>query len=257
MKKQSIVADSPRPARRERGVHVPGPLEGAVFRTGAARRDQLPPAAAREVAFAGRSNAGKSSAINALARQTRLAFASRTPGRTQQINFFDLRNGAVVADLPGYGYAAVPHPVKQAWQELLWNYVTSRDTLIGLVLVVDARHGVRHQDLDLLAEFLPSGRPALVLATKIDKLNQAERRQAAASISRVLRETFPDRANAVVVIPFSATLREGVDAANEVLTEWLGAHAGSGDRAQFHGPTTQDAGLAREDDRKRPRDQGE
>ena len=222
MKKQSIVTDSLRPARGALGPHVTGPLEGASFRMGAARRDQLPPAGAREIAFAGRSNAGKSSAINALARQTRLAFASRTPGRTQQINFFELRNGAVVADLPGYGYAAVPHALKQGWQELLWSYVTTRDTLIGLVLVVDARHGPRHQDMDVLAAFLPSGRPALVLTTKVDKLNQSERRAAISSIGAQLRETFAERAAATTVIPFSATLPEGVDAANAILARWLG-----------------------------------
>ncbi|HSC98794.1 MAG TPA: ribosome biogenesis GTP-binding protein YihA/YsxC [Casimicrobiaceae bacterium] len=205
---------------------------------GAARREQLPPSGAREIAFAGRSNAGKSSAINALARQTRLAFASRTPGRTQQINFFELRNGAVVADLPGYGYAAVPHALKQGWQELLWSYVTTRDTLIGLVLVVDARHGLRQQDMDVLAAFLPSGRPALVLATKIDKLNQSERRATVASMGGQLRETFAECAAATTVIPFSATLRKGVDEANAVLARWFGgtdARADSLNPAGAHG----------------------
>jgi GTP-binding protein len=233
MKKQSIVTDSRRSAQPAPGEHVAGPLERATFRMGAARREQLPPAGAREIAFAGRSNAGKSSAINALARQTRLAFASRTPGRTQQINFFELRSGAFVADLPGYGYAAVPHALKQGWQELLWSYVTTRDTLIGLVLVVDARHGLRDQDNDLLAAFLPSGRPVLVLATKIDKLNQSERRAAVSAISAKLGETFPDRVAATTVIPFSATLREGVGAANAILAAWLG---GAGTRAEAMDP---------------------
>ena len=184
MKKQSIVAQSPRVPQGARAGRVPGPLEGATFRTGAARIEQLPPPGAREIAFAGRSNAGKSSAINALARQTRLAFASRTPGRTQQINFFDLRSGAVITDLPGYGYAAVPHALKEAWQEFLWNYVTTRDTLIGLVLIVDARHALKPQDFDVLGGFLPSGRPILVLATKADKLNQSERRAAIGAIEQ-------------------------------------------------------------------------
>jgi GTP-binding protein len=234
MKKRAIVAESipptrrgPHPAARQSpsAPHRPGPLEGATFIAGAASSAQLPPARAREIAFAGRSNAGKSSAINALARRTRLAFASRTPGRTQQINFFDLRGGGVIADLPGYGYAAVSRATKQAWQEFLWTYVTTRDTLIGLVVVVDARHGLRAADIDLLEAFVPSGRPLLVLATKVDKLNQQERRAAVAGIRRMLAETFPNRGQALGALAFSATSGEGVEAANDVLADWLGTDA--------------------------------
>ena len=223
MKKRAIVAESSRVPQGARAGRTPGPLEGALFRTGAARLDQLPPPGAREIAFAGRSNAGKSSAINALARQTRLAFASRTPGRTQQINFFDLRSGAAITDLPGYGYAAVPHALKEAWQEFLWNYVTTRDTLIGLVLIVDARHGLKPQDLDVLRGFLPSGRPVLVLATKADKLNQSGKRSAIAAIEQALRDRFPGHAAATRVVSFSAVSREGVEAADAILAQWLGA----------------------------------
>lgn len=221
MKKQPIVADSRRPAKTSDAGRTPGPLEGAKFETGAAQAWQLPPSAMPEIAFAGRSNAGKSSAINALARQTRLAYASRTPGRTQQINFFGLRSGAVVTDLPGYGYAAVPRALKYAWQEFLWSYVTTRTTLVGLVVVVDARHGLRALDEELLAGFIPSGRPALILATKIDKLNQAERVAAVATIRRRLREAFPDHAQAVTVIGFSATSRLGIDDADATLARWI------------------------------------
>ena len=223
MKKRAIVAESSRVPQGARARRAPGPIEGAVFRTGAARIEQLPPPGAREIAFAGRSNSGKSSAINALARQTRLAFASRTPGRTQQINFFDLRSGAVITDLPGYGYAAVPHALKEAWQEFLWNYVTTRDTLIGLVLIVDARHGLKPQDCDVLGGFLPSGRPVLVLATKADKLNQSGRRAAIAAIEHALHERFPEHAAAAQVVAFSAVSRDGVEAADAVLAQWLGA----------------------------------
>ncbi len=222
MKKQAIVTETRGRPPTSPTTCVPGPLEGATFLMGVARREQLPVSGAREIAFAGRSNAGKSSAINALARQNRLAFASRTPGRTQQINFFELRSGALLADLPGYGYAAVPRGVKDAWQALLWRYLTTRDTLIGLVLVVDARHGVREHDLEVIDAFLSSGRPLLVLATKIDKLNQAERRTSVQAINRSLDDAFAERANLIQVVPFSATSRNGVDAANEVLCDWLG-----------------------------------
>ena len=221
MKKQTIVADSPRSAKADRAGRAPGPLEGATFQFGAAQAAQLPVAGAREIAFAGRSNAGKSSAINALARQTRLAYASRTPGRTQQINFFELRSGAVVTDLPGYGYAAVPRALKQEWQDFLWSYVTTRSTLVGLVVVVDARHRLKALDLEVLAGFLPSGRPVLILATKSDKLNQAERRAAVTDIEAQLRAEFPDHARDVQVIAFSASSRLGVDDADAALDQWL------------------------------------
>ena len=221
MKKRAIVADSSRSAKADRAGRAPGPLEGATFQFGAAQEAQLPPAAVREIAFAGRSNAGKSSAINALARQTRLAYASRTPGRTQQINLFELRSGAVIADLPGYGYAAVPRALKQGWQDFLWRYVTTRSTLIGLVLVVDARHQLKPLDMELLGGFLPSGRPVLILATKSDKLNQAERRAAVAGIDAQLRATFPDHAKDLRVIAFSASSRQGVEEADAAIEGWL------------------------------------
>jgi GTP-binding protein len=221
MKKHAIVAESRRPARERAATRVAGPLEGATFRTGAASAAGLPPAGPREIAFAGRSNAGKSSAINALARKSRLAYASRTPGRTQQINFFDLRGGAVVTDLPGYGYAAVPRALKEGWQDFLWRYVTTRDTLIGLVLIVDARHGLRPLDRELLAGFAPSGRPLLVLATKADKLNVSARRAAAIAIAEQLRDEFGERGESAHVIAFSAVSGDGVAEADAVLSAWL------------------------------------
>jgi GTP-binding protein len=221
MKKRTIVAEQPAPAGGADSRRPPGPLEHATFVIGAAAPSQLPDEGAREVAFAGRSNAGKSSAINALARQTRLAHASRTPGRTRQINFFRLRNASLVADLPGYGYAAVPQALKRTWQDFLWTYVTSRSTLIGLVLIVDARHGVKALDLDLLAAFLPSGRPVMLLATKIDKLNVAEGRASVAAIERALADAFGEAATHVTVVAFSATARRGVVEADDVLRRWF------------------------------------
>jgi len=222
MKKHAIVAESSRPAKASDTSRLPGPLEGASFVTGAAEALQLPAEGAPEIAFGGRSNAGKSSAINALARQTRLAHASRTPGRTRQINFFRLRSGALVTDLPGYGYAAVPQALKRSWQDFLWTYVTSRSTLIGLVLIVDARHGLKPLDMELLAAFLPSARPVLILATKIDKLNVAGRRRAVADIRATLAQAYAERARDVVVVGFSAVSRQGVEAADQVIRAWLG-----------------------------------
>jgi GTP-binding protein len=223
MKKRAIVTEPGGRPDAPRARPLPGPLEHATFVTGATNPGQLPTEGAREFAFAGRSNAGKSSAINALARQSRLAYASRTPGRTREINFFRLRSGALVADLPGYGYAAVPEALKRTWQDFLWSYVTTRSALVGLVVIIDARHGVKGLDVDLLAAFLPSGRPVLVLATKIDKLNVVEGRTAIAAIRGDLRAAFGEAAQRIEVVAFSATTKRGVAEADEVIRGWLGS----------------------------------
>lgn len=186
-----------------------------------AHREQLPAAGPPEIAFAGRSNSGKSSAINALARRTRLAFSSRTPGRTREIVFFELPSRARVADLPGYGFAAVPHAVKTAWQALLWRYITERSTLVALVLVVDARHGLKPLDLELLAVFVASARPVLILATKSDKLSDSATRASVAAIEHEAAAAFPGVATNVHVVAFSATRRIGLEDAETLIYSWL------------------------------------
>ena len=202
------------------------PLQQAEFALSIANDDQLPPPGLPEIAFAGRSNAGKSTAINVLANRTRLAFASKTPGRTQQINFFRLRSGALLADLPGYGYAAVPLALKRHWQGFLGRYVATRQSLVGLVLIVDARHGLAQPDVELLSSFLGSGRPVLLLATKMDKLTTSRQREAEQDIVRALTAAFPVQVAQVVVVPFSATRRIGIAAAEAVLGGWLGQDSG-------------------------------
>ncbi|MDR2174164.1 MAG: ribosome biogenesis GTP-binding protein YihA/YsxC [Burkholderiales bacterium] len=209
-----------KPPAQTAGQLIP-PLLEAVFVTGAAQWAQLPPLAPIEIAFAGRSNAGKSSAINALARRARLAFASRTPGRTQQINFFQMRCGAYAVDLPGYGYAAVTRQTKNVWQDFLWRYVTERQTLTALVLVADIRRGITDMDRPVLEVFLRSSRPVLLLATKSDKLNLQERRRALADIDRTLREYGDGCAAGVTVVEFSATARRGIEAADKVIAGWV------------------------------------
>lgn len=222
MNKRAIVTESPRPAKAgERPPEGPHPLLGAQFVIGAAQAAQLPPPGVPEIAFAGRSNSGKSSAINALSQRTRLAFSSRTPGRTREINLFELKSGALVADLPGYGYAAVAKSVKRVWQDFLWQYVTGRSSLIALVMLIDARHGLKDADLDVLAQFLPSGRPVLLLATKADKLNTTAQRAAAAAILAQVCEAFPATAPNVTVQLFSATTRQGVPEAETTIASWL------------------------------------
>jgi GTP-binding protein len=223
--KRTIVTDSKRPSKASGATksveRAPHPLVGAVFVIGAAGPEQLPDAGAPEIAFAGRSNAGKSTAINVLAGRTRLAFASRTPGRTQQINLFQLRSGALVADLPGYGYAKVGKELKRAWQAFLSHYITTRATLVALVLIVDSRHGLKGLDLELLEGFVPSGRPVLILATKADKLGTTEQRAATVAIAKQISQAFPLGAGNVSVQLFSATARIGIEEAERVIAGWL------------------------------------
>jgi len=248
-KKHAIVPDAVASTLRGTPAQEPKPpkvLIGATFVIGAAGRSQLPPAGPPEIAFAGRSNAGKSSAINALANRTRLAFASRTPGRTQQINFFQLRSGGYVADLPGYGYAAVAREIKKSWQDFLWEYVSSRDTLAGLVLIIDCRHGLKELDVALLERFVPSGRPVLILATKSDKLNVADKRKAVAGIRAQLKALHPGHAERIDVLTFSATRRLGIEAADAILAKWLGldakTDAGPGTALSAAPPSVDDRG---------------
>jgi GTP-binding protein len=230
---------------------VAHPLQQAVFLVTAASEEQLPPAGPPEVAFAGRSNAGKSSAINALANRTRLAFTSKMPGRTQAINLFRLRNGALLADLPGYGYAAVPRELKAHWQAFLGRYLATRRALVGLVLVVDARHGLGGLDRQVLDTFLPSGRPVLVLATKVDKLAPAAQRAAVTAIASDVAAAHPVHAEAVTVVAFSATRRIGIQDAESLLGTWLGVPAET-----IAGRATRDRVAAARAKEKAPRSRG-
>jgi len=174
----------------------------------------LPPDDGVEVAFAGRSNAGKSSAINVLANRSRLAYTSKTPGRTQHINFFSLGEQRYLVDLPGYGYAKVPLAVKHHWQVLLSDYLVARKSLRGLVVLMDIRHPLTDLDRQLLDWFLPSGKPVVVLLTKSDKLGRGAKLQ----ILREVRENLADFGQRLEVIAFSSTSREGLEAADAAIT---------------------------------------
>lgn len=192
-----------------------GLLNDIAFFTTVADLSELPPSVA-EVAFVGRSNAGKSSVINTLSRRNRLAFVSKTPGRTQHLNFFSLGAGRFLVDLPGYGYAEVPGAMKRYWQGLLADYLKSRVQLRGLVVVMDIRHPLTPLDVQLLEWFAPTGRPILVLLTKADKLN---RQQATAQMRQVAAALAGQPQVSVQV--FSATAKTGVEAAENVLADWF------------------------------------
>ena len=194
-------------------------LHTARFLTTAPRLEHLPPLEVPEIAFVGRSNAGKSTCINTLTQQKRLAFASKTPGRTQAINLFALgKQGvtdAVLADLPGYGYAAVPKADKIRWQQVMANYLVTRENLTGVVMLVDPRHGLTELDEILLEVIRPrveEGLKFLVLLTKADKLNRAEANKAL-SIARL------QTAGGEVKL-FSALKKQGVEEASLLLWQW-------------------------------------
>ena len=183
----------------------------AVFLAAVGRPAELPPPGPPELAFAGRSNVGKSSAINALTGRKRLAFTSKSPGRTQTINFFELGGGARLVDLPGYGYARVPHALRAQWKELVGAYLRSRSSLIGVAVIMDARHPLTPLDEQLL-EWLAAPR-RLVVLSKADKLSKSMQRTTLARVRARLAPT--------PVELFSSLTRQGVDECRGLLESWL------------------------------------
>ncbi len=206
----------------------------ARFLTTASQLDQLPVGDLPEIAFVGRSNAGKSTAINALAQHRQLAFASKTPGRTQHINLFALgpkdAPDAHLADLPGYGYAAVERGAKLRWQQVMADYLASRRNLTGVVMLVDSRLGFTPLDQQLLQFVAPRVEVGevrlLVLLTKSDKLSRQESQQALRVAQTVLVALATDESD-VGVLLFSAPKRDGLGDAAEVLYGWTRPSAGS------------------------------
>ncbi len=194
-----------------------GLFSKAAFYTTVNDLRDLPLHGGKEVAFVGRSNAGKSSAINTLANHTRLAFTSKTPGRTQHLNYFDLGESRYLVDLPGYGYAKVPPEVQAHWEQLLSEYLQTRDALCGLVIIMDARHPLTDLDQRMLDWFGLTGKPVHVLLTKGDKLS---RQQATQTLNRVklhLTEHFPNYS----VQLFSSLKKTGTDEAEAVIAAWF------------------------------------
>lgn len=192
--------------------------QGAQFLTAATRFDQAPEDLGREVVFAGRSNAGKSSAINAICHQRALARTSKTPGRTQQLIFFRLDDERRLVDLPGYGYARVSEAIKLEWQAHMAEFLERRRALAGLVIVMDIRHPLTDYDRQMLAWGRRAELPVLLLLTKADKL---KRGAVLAAQLGVARETAVADGQ-VLVLTFSATERTGVEAVQAVLDRWLG-----------------------------------
>lgn len=194
-------------------------FQQAVFLTTVANLRDLPQDSICEVAFAGRSNAGKSSAINTLAGRVRLAYVSKTPGRTQHLNYFTLAEGKYFVDLPGYGYAKAPEAIRSQWEGLIGPYLSDRQQLSGLVVIMDIRRPMTDLDLRLIDWFRPTGRPIHILLSKADKLSRQEQTKALRSVKAEVA-TWGD-AELYSVQLFSSLKKTGVEEAEAVLARWL------------------------------------
>ena len=206
-------------------MRMANPLARAQYLLAAHHPRQLPPDQGFEVAFAGRSNAGKSSALNALCQQNALARVSKTPGRTQQLVFFDIppSTDRFLVDLPGYGYAKVPQDLQAHWQAFLDGYFGSRLALRGLVVVMDIRHPLKEYDRHMLTYAVERGIPAHALLTKADKLGRGQQANALQAVKKELFSAFGDT---VSVQTFSGESKQGVDEARAVVNGWLGYSSG-------------------------------
>jgi GTP-binding protein len=200
-------------AAGDRGVA--NPFAAATFLMSCAKLTQLPPDGLPEICFAGRSNAGKSSALNTLCGQKQLARVSKTPGRTQLINMFDVPGGRFV-DLPGYGFAKVPKDVSQAWGRLIGDYLQGRANLRGIVQIMDIRHALTDFDVQMLEWAAHRGLRSLVLLTKADKLSYG----ASKNVLLQVRQSLADLPTAQAQL-FSSTSRLGLDEARTTLQHWL------------------------------------
>lgn len=192
------------------------------FLKSASQLRDLPPDTGIEIAFVGRSNAGKSSALNTLTQQKKLARISKTPGRTQLINLFELSEQLRLVDLPGYGYAKVSYTIKEQWQKLLTQYLEKRKCLAGLILIMDVRHPLKEFDTNMVNWALAACIPVHVLLTKADKLSLNQAKKNLFVLERYLKDTahlYPTVATSCQL--FSSLTKIGVDDAQEKITQWF------------------------------------
>ena len=196
---------------------APVDFRNAAFMQSASAIENAPADAGSEVAFAGRSNSGKSSAINTLTEQGKLARTSRTPGRTQLINFFTLSDHQRLVDLPGYGFAKVPLAVKKKWNKQLERYLQYRESLRGLVMLMDTRHPLTDTDKQMLGWAVSASMPVHILLTKADKLNRGPAQSALLSV----RAELSAQSGLISVQLFSSLKRQGVEELRQQLNQWL------------------------------------
>jgi GTP-binding protein len=210
-----LVIPAPRPAVSAKPAN---PFRKAQFLTSANKLGQLPPDSGHEVAFAGRSNAGKSSALNAICDQQGLARTSKTPGRTQVLNVFPVDDPAKrLIDLPGYGYAKVPEAMRLHWRGVIDTYLRTRESLKGLVLVMDARHPLKDFDCHMLEFGAASGRACHCLLTKADKLSRSEGLRTLAAVNKEIATIAPGASAQL----FSSLAKSGLDEARALVARWL------------------------------------
>ncbi|MEK9778175.1 MAG: ribosome biogenesis GTP-binding protein YihA/YsxC [Methylophilaceae bacterium] len=197
-------------------------LQKAKFLTSANHINELPEDDGLEIAFAGRSNAGKSSAINSLSRQNRLAYVSKQPGRTQLVNFFEIEERKYLVDLPGYGYAKVPESMRKHWQKTLPTYLQQRQSLVGLVIVMDIRNPLTALDINMLDWFAPRQKPIHVLLTKCDKLSKDKQNKTLFSVQKELENQWSTFYQTPCTVQLFSSLKKiGLEEADGVLETWL------------------------------------
>jgi len=197
-------------------------LQKAKFLTSANHINELPEDDGLEIAFAGRSNAGKSSAINSLSRQNRLAYVSKQPGRTQLVNFFEIEERKYLVDLPGYGYAKVPESIRKHWQKTLPTYLQQRQSLVGLVIVMDIRNPLTALDINMLDWFAPRQKPIHVLLTKCDKLSKDKQNKTLFSVQKELENQWSTFYQTPCTAQLFSSLKKiGLEEADGVLETWL------------------------------------
>ena len=197
-------------------------LQKAKFLTSANHINELPEDDGLEIAFAGRSNAGKSSAINSLSRQNRLAYVSKQPGRTQLVNFFEIEERKYLVDLPGYGYAKVPESMRKHWQKTLPTYLQQRQSLVGLVIVMDIRNPLTTLDINMLDWFAPRQKPIHVLLTKCDKLSKDKQNKTLFSVQKELENQWSTFYQTPCTVQLFSSLKKiGLEEADGVLETWL------------------------------------
>ena len=192
-------------------------LRQTCFLTTVADLRQLPLDAVAEVAFVGRSNAGKSSAINTICDHTRLAYVSKTPGRTQHLNYFTVRPGEYLVDLPGYGFAKVPDEVQKSWNGLISPYLAKRPQLRGMFVIMDSRHPLTDLDWKMIDWFLPTGTPIHVLLSKADKMTRQEQTKTLQAVKTAVAKAQGQ----ITVQLFSSLKKTGVEEARAVILGWL------------------------------------
>ncbi len=212
------MSDSPIPSSAKK-AQLPEILRKPEFLLGAAEPHQFPNDDLVEIAFAGRSNVGKSSAINAICNRRKLARTSKQPGRTQQINFFSMGDNARLADLPGYGFAQVPLAVKKKWQETIHKYLAERQNLRVLVLLMDIRHPLTDLDWQMINWASDSELPTQVLLTKADKFKRGKVASTVLNVEKQL-SNIPGQ---FAVEPFSSENYTGVEEMRQQLEEWVNA----------------------------------